>query len=204
MLHIGFHEFGHIAAGHSRDSQEFQRYKHEWRFRSYWEDQANRTADAWIEAILNNNGRLYQPNYLGVVSLIEKRRRLQIRSEQHNRRMSNSKLKDYRCHVTGGQLSVHDVFLSVFKEPFSLDQQKMYKLIHQAADDIARVYRDGSGRMHRFWVWGDLQIIAGRLRSSFNGLTDAEIEKRYRHNRSRVQISFYGEKSGRQPILRPQ
>jgi hypothetical protein len=172
MLHTGFHEFGHIALGHCRsDVLAHDRYADDWDFRRYCEDQADLNADTWIKAVLKNDSRLYQPNHLGVIDIIARRRRSRFRVEP----MPCSARKDYRCHVTGGQLSIGDVFQSVFEGKHPLKQGRIYTLIHRCADDLARVYIDSRGWKHRFWVWGDVSIIAARLRKFFDGLTDAEV-----------------------------
>lgn len=177
MLNVGFHEFGHIASGHCRaDALVDQRYKHDWDFYRYCEDQADRKADSWMQAILANDSRLYQPNHLGVIDIIARRLRTRFRVEP----MSCSDRKDYRCFVTGGQLSIGDVFKSLFDLSCSLKQGRIYLLIHRCGDDLARVYNDSLGRPHRFWTWGDLPIIAARLRKVFDGLTDADVERFYR------------------------
>ena len=174
MLAVGFHEFGHIASGHFRgDALAANRYGYDWQFYRYCEDQADRKADSWMQAILANDSRLYQPNHLGVIDIIARRRRSRSRVEP----MHWSARKDYRCSVTGGQLSIGDVFQSVFERWYSLKQGRIYTLIHRCADDLARVYIDSLGRPHRFWVWGDLSIIAARLRIHFDGLTEAEVER---------------------------
>jgi hypothetical protein len=35
-------------------------------------------------------------------------------------------------------------------------------VIHNLADDLARVHVDQAGRKHHFWVWGDIPVIARR------------------------------------------
>ena len=177
MLTVGVHEFGHIASGHCRyDALADQRYMDDWEFRQYCEKQADRKAASWMQAVLANNSRLYQPNYLGVIDIIERRRRSRSRVEP----MYWQDRKDYRCYVTGGQLSISDVFLSVFERWHSLKQGRIYALIHRNADDLARVHIDSQGWKHRFWVWGDVSIIAARVKKFFDGLTDAEVAGFYK------------------------
>jgi hypothetical protein len=189
MLYAGFHEFAHVALGHCKASElHYQRYMHDREYKAYIEGQAERKANSWIQAVLMNNSRLYQPNYLGVVDLIERRLRSRFRVEP----MDPWHRKEYRCRVTGGQLSIGDVFCSVFRQPCKLKRNRIYGLIHRYADDLARVYKDSVGRLYRFWVWGDLPIIADRLRQFYDGLADAEVEwinqlKELEENLNRIQ-----------------
>ena len=160
MLRVGFHEFGHIASGHCAAGFPVEeRYKHDGRFHQHIEDQANVKADEWMKTVLANDSRLCQPDFLGVVDIIASRNRARFRSEPINWR----ELKDYRCHLTGGQLSIGDVVNSLFRESYRLRRNRVYRLIRQVGDDLARVHVDSAGRHHHFWVFGDLQIIAERL-----------------------------------------
>ena len=66
MLRVGFHEFGHIALPH----RNLGRYKHDWEYHSHIEEQADTKAKKWIAKILATDGRLYQPDFLGVVDIV--------------------------------------------------------------------------------------------------------------------------------------
>ena len=154
MLETSFHEFGHIACEHWKSSHN-----------GYWlphEIEAREKADEWIRKILACDDRLYQPSFLGLVDVIHGK----FRKEMHRKypkEISWRELKDYRCHVTGGQLSVGDVASRLYRNFGTFDKKK--RLIHKHGDDLARVHVDTAGRHHHFWVWGDVPIIAQRLAS---------------------------------------
>lgn len=152
MLKTSFHEFAHIALEHWRSPYE-----------EYWrphEIEACKKAEEWIERILSRDDRLYQPDFLGLVDIIHSKFR-------KSRRVKNPKeinwweLKDYRCYVTGGQLSIGDVAYRLQRNFGAFAKKR--RLIHKHGDDLARIHIDSAGRRHHFWVWGDLPIIAQRL-----------------------------------------
>jgi hypothetical protein len=160
MLRVGFHEFGHLALKHMCLSQ--CRYDYDWEFRSYIEKQANDKAEEWLKKVLAYDDRLYQPDFLGIVDIIRRRHRRPLKEIPRGSYFCE-RLKSLRCHRTGGQLSVTDVVanLNIY---YHEHKRWAINLIHKLGDDIARKYKDSAGRLHHFWVWGDLSIIANRLK----------------------------------------
>lgn len=160
MLKLGFHEFGHVALGHCGTLG--RRYKEDWQFHRHIEDQAYGKAEEWMGKILACNGRLYQPDFLGIADIIW--------CKHQNR------IKDTRCHITGGQLSAGDVVQNLFKvrteeldlishEEWQAWLRPKIRLVHKYGNKLARVHTDSASRHHHFWVWGDLSLIAKRLSS---------------------------------------
>ena len=76
MLMVGFHEFAHIALGHCK--LPGKRYEHDWLYHQHIEGQADAKAQEWTEKVLACNGRLYQPDFLGVVDIIRRKRQKPI------------------------------------------------------------------------------------------------------------------------------
>lgn len=158
MLKTSFHEFGHIA--HPNPFQDQGRYEKDLKYHERVEIPARRQADIWINTVLENNSRLYQPDFLGVIDIVLARKRNEIRKFEGDDCIDWRGLRDYRCYRTGGQLSIGDVEYWLFKGKF---RGKAYRLIHAVGDDLAKVYIDSNGRHHHFWVFGDLSIIYHRI-----------------------------------------
>jgi len=172
MLKLGFHEFSHIALGHcKRDARK--RYSNDRQFRQNAEDQAYAKAEEWMGKILACNGRLYQPDFLGMTDIVwrEHQNRLKTKTPWE---INWLRIKDTRCHITGGQLSAGDVVQNLFKvrmeeldlispEEWQAWLRPKIRLVHKHGDDLARVHIDSAERQHRFWVWGDVPIISRRL-----------------------------------------
>jgi len=164
MLKTAFHEFAHIALKHWRiPSQKDAWGNKEWNFKH--EQQADNQAEAWMMRILEYNDRLYQPDFLGVVDIVRRRREPPIKEIPRGSYFVD-RLQSYRCHITGGQLSVSDVAVNLHIKSYE-KRFKAYGLIHKIADDLARVHVDSAGRRHHFWVWGDIPVIARRLASCY-------------------------------------
>jgi hypothetical protein len=173
MLTTAFHEFGHIALyeqGEDPMPKEKLTTEREW-----WKHYAaERRADAWaeerIEALLQWDDRLYQPAFLGVIDIVRNRHRKRFRTKDGPPNWRE--LKDYRCHVTGGQLSVSDVAHAVLGAAWCDKGQfrRAIRFVHRIGDDLARVYVDSAGRKHRFWVWGDLPTLRARAKERAAGL----------------------------------
>jgi hypothetical protein len=171
MLKTSFHEFAHIALGHlcipNREN------KNDWDFHEYIENKADIKAEEWIWKVLENNGRLYQPDFLGIVDIIRRRRESKWR-KQNPKYIGWRSIKNARCYITGGQLSVSDVASTLLENSFKMKRHQAFRIIHQFGDDLARIHIDSAKRRHHFWIWGDLPLIAqrlldnGKLRDIFN------------------------------------
>ena len=145
MLFTGFHEFAHVACKNHDKLDE--RYEQDWSYHCYIEDQANAKANEWMAKVLANDGRLYQPKYLGIIDIVRRRKEVSLKTLSSKGSYFCGRLKDYRCFVTGGQLSISDVAHKLFghslfnaqpqdKEKKELDAiekeiQSVWKLIKQ-------------------------------------------------------------------------
>ena len=170
MLKTGFHEFGHIAGRHDEIP--------------WWEktDALELEADAWayerMDAVLRWDKRLFQPFYLGVVSVVKNRRKWAPfrpgsadSARSPHLRVPWVYIHDYRCKITAGQLSVGHVAQKVFDLPPDGDHytRRAIRLVHKYGDDLARVHVDSAGRRHCLWTWGDVPVILGRVKRPHQG-----------------------------------
>jgi len=221
MLFVGFHEFAHITS----PTGNGYRYEHDWKYHRHIEDQANAKAEDWIAKVLANDGRLYQPDFLGIVDIVRCRNQKSLKKLPSHGSYYCNRLKDLRCYRCGGQLSISDVAHRLLRhasfdpppqelekirkkinairkkyqeekvrylkfsdyekmnqedkeklkelenkeselgiQSYRKEHRKKFRLIHKYGDDLARIYIDHAGRQHHFWVWGDLPIIAQRLK----------------------------------------
>ena len=198
MLRVGFHEFGHVATERKWKGVTQKEYENCHNTHRRIERDAEKEAEAWILKILSCNGRLYQPDFLGVVDIIRRRHEQPLREVPRGSYFAD-RLQSYRCQITGGQLSLSDVAVNLHIKSYEKKLQ-IYGFIHKIADDLARVHVDSAGRSHHFWVWGDLPIIAQRLESSskFERLRKEEEEYRENLKQQHVLLDMYDQRSGRQ------
>ena len=132
------------------------------------------------------DSRLYQPDFLGLVDIIRLKHDNSFKAKEPNY-VNWVSIKSARCYVTGGQLSVSDVASSLGIHKYEYrHKHRSLRLIHELADDLARVHVDSAGRRHHFWVWGDLPIISGRLASSQKYI---ELQKKEKEEAKRKMIA---------------
>lgn len=198
LLRIGFHEFGHVATEHQWKGVTQKEYENCHDTHRLIEQDANKKAKEWILKTLSCNGRLYQPNFLGVVDIVRQRHEQPLREIPRGSYFVE-RLQSYRCHITGGQLSVGDVVIKLGVHGHE-HRGRVIRLIHELADDIARKHVDSAGRSHHFWVWGDLPVIAKRLKSSskFERLRKEEEEYVENLKQQQVLLDMYNQRSERQ------
>ena len=137
MLRVGFHEFGHIALPHGNAG----RYKHDRDYHRHIEDQADVMAKRWIAKILANDGRLYQPDFLGVVDIVRWQKEKPFKEMPKHGKYYNWRLNDIRCYKCGGQLTIKDVVDKLFgRYPCNLLKSPELNEIKKKIDAIKNKY----------------------------------------------------------------
>jgi hypothetical protein len=169
LLRVALHEFGHLA-----DDGDATGYGQDLQIRQACERRADAWADERLEAILDWDKRLCQPPSLGLIDVVWRRERREAKALHDEFEPRYSHWLDYRCWKSGGQISVGQMARHVFGSVARViddDErrrvsQKRRHLVHRYGDDLAVNYRDKAGRLHRFWTWGDVGIIAQRIRGT--------------------------------------
>ena len=171
LLDVCLHEFGHVATRALTDRLNRHEYNAEpWgRVYRYTEHLAEEWKDERLAQILTYDSRLGQPRRItGYLSVRLAKRRTEARkgiTKRENVYISGSTraayVKEQRCWRTGAQLSAGDILREIGLEPCRFTNA--YRLLYRASDGLGINYRDGVGRVHRLYTWGDVPILAERL-----------------------------------------
>lgn len=166
LLHTCYHEFAHegdpylnaLAEGaYGAGGMEYENA----------EAIANRYGNLSIAQLADWDKRLYQPRWLGYLS---------IRTDYHIARPKKWRslvrrwgradlLGTLRCAKSGGQLTTSDVVVcfDLLQESWEEDQLPSTAQIRRVASDLAHEYVDRAGRQHLLFDFGDLPEIRRRI-----------------------------------------
>lgn len=167
FLRTFLHEVGHVVnLLDNRDPGDHNRYERDIDYRY----EVERQADAWAEEAMARIARdplLGQPragylgNYPGLYILRMARNAFGFgRGEGGSGTAYNEALAVARAAKVGGQFTLADV-----ARMLKVDRGKVKKLAQ--ALGIGRVYLDGAGRKHLFFVWSDIQKIITAAKNSY-------------------------------------
>jgi hypothetical protein len=164
LLRVCYHEFGHAATvgalgisseAYEAGGRECERVEHE----------ANQWAHRQILYLLEHDTRLAQPaNFGGYYGA-----RLSAWFRALNTHRPDTwdsgvvaRVKHWRYLKTGGQFTAGEVLQ--FMGQRGAGWYNHYRL-RRASAGLGIDYTDGAGRLHKFYTYGDLPILAARLKS---------------------------------------
>ena len=170
LLHTTYHEFGHLSDQDSWDAPEGA-YEAGGREMRYEEGRADEFATASIAHLAELDQGLFQPRWLGYLSIQLDQRIVQAsRLGQYNN-MTPQSLKHMRYVKCGGHLTACDVAEYFYptgvrqvRESEATVLKPTSALVRRVAGDLAYKYRDSAGRQHLLFDFGQLPVIARRLR----------------------------------------
>ncbi len=161
LLVVAFHEFGHEGNAYLNALPEGA-YEAGGLEKCNAEQIAEGYADSRIEQLADWDKRLFQPHWLGYLSVSLERRLVRAMQRRWSH-LSRQCLTHYRCWKSGRQLTAGDV-ASLFGirrgnnlVPLSNTE------IRRVANDLAYKYTDNAGRQHLLFDFGDLREIARRI-----------------------------------------
>jgi hypothetical protein len=174
LLHVALHEFGHIATLPQLDEAVFTRAAYSAgrpQGYGYVEKLANDWADMQIDRLLDFEPRLAQPRgyltgYLGA-------RHAKIM--QRLPRSSWPLVTEIRSAQSGGQLTAGQVLRRLGVTPSRARRcreckhflspryaTRDYAVLRAQGPDLGIAYKDGAGRTHYLYTWGDLRELKRR------------------------------------------
>jgi hypothetical protein len=163
LLEICLHEFGHTA---TKDLM-LRMNQHEYHAkcgRVY--EATERLANEWMERriarIIAVDSRLGQPEHITGYLGARLAKWRAFASKQKSGREFAAYLKERRCRKTGAQLTAGNVLMEL--EIDSYLYTNAYAVLRQASVGVGIDYTDGAGRRHKLYTWGDLPILAQRLK----------------------------------------
>ena len=172
LLDVCLHEFGHAATrGVTERLNRYEYHNEPWgRVHRTMEQLAEDWKDVRLARVLRCDPRLGQPRritgYLGV-RLAQSRTQVgrSIRENGNSRITGTIRaayVKEQRCWRTGAQLTSGDVLRELGVEPNHFTNA--YRVLRGISGGLGVVYSDGAGGRHRLYVWGDVPVLAERLR----------------------------------------
>ncbi len=165
-----FHEFGH-RADHYRDELSDAACAYSRREYANAESRAHRYARRMIAGLAESDKRLFQPRWLGYLSIRIQKWLAPMKSwESLGWSPPWQFFHTLRSIKAGGQLTTNDVayWLGIYKDRRWKKTNYTYQipdraLILRVASDLGHKYIDRAGRQHLFFDYGDLAEIARRI-----------------------------------------
>lgn len=165
LLEVCLHEFGHVATIDEWYDIHPEAYKNDFKVHQYVERLADKWAAQCIQTICRNDPRLGQPRVLsGYLGARVARRMARLAEHKSDSGWALAKyVKERRCWKTGGQFTAGDVLTHLGLPPWRY--RNAYSALRRVSAKAGIDYTDAAGRRHKLYTWGDVPVLANRLKN---------------------------------------
>ena len=165
LVEVCLHEFGHAATNKAALRMNRHEYFAEYGYGRVYKA-SEQLADEWMERsiarILKVDPRLGQPEHMKGYLGARLAKWRAYASKQKSGREFSAYVKERRSRKTGGQLTAGNVLKELKIDPYF--HPNAYEVLREASVGVGVDYTDSAGRYHKLYTWGDLSIVAQRLK----------------------------------------